>query len=383
MIFASVGWGLAVIASGLALALYLRSARLQARPAPADAHAEHQDANRTLLHALLDASPVALVLCADSGRIVLDNAAARRLFFADQSAEGQNFLRLVANGPSEFQNVLLEASDQLVGLHIEGQYESFHFSRRKLSYLGEPHTLILVRSMTREVAAHDIDVLRRVVRLISHEVNNSLAPVSSLVHSARMIVASGERLERLDRVFDTVEERSRHLAEFIAGYAGLARLPRPAPRSLEWKSLLDRLSALYPEAQLTAPDGSQGYFDPGQLEQALINLLKNAYESGGAREAVRLDVTPLEGDATELKVLDRGRGFTADALEHALLPFYTTKPGGTGVGLALVREIVHAHGGRLTLGGHEGGGAAIRVWLPGPGRGSDLENRTRLTLTRA
>jgi nitrogen fixation/metabolism regulation signal transduction histidine kinase len=237
--------------------------------------------------------------------------------------------------------------------------------------------------MTREVAAHDIDVLKRVVRLISHEVNNSLAPISSLVHSARAIVSSRERLERLDRVFDTVEERSRHLAEFIAGYASLARLPPPAPRALEWKSLLDRLSAMYPEAKLSAPEGSHGYFDPGQLEQALINLLKNAYESGGARDAVQLQVTPLEEQAVELNVLDRGRGFTPDALEHALLPFYTTKPGGTGVGLALVREIVHAHGGRLTLGAHEGGGAAVRVWLPGPGRAPDAEVRTRLTLTRA
>ncbi len=393
MLFASIGWCLAVIASGIAIALYVRGPRAErALRAPQDVRDARdvrdvrdvrEETDRTLLNALLDASPVALVLCADSGRIVLDNAAARRLFFADQSAEGQNFLRLAANGPSDIQAALLEASDQIVGLHVDGQYESFHFSRRKLNHRGEPHTLILVRSMTREVAAHDIDVLKRVVRLISHEVNNSLAPITSLVHSARTIVASGERLNRLDRVFDTVEERSRHLAEFIAGYAGLARLPRPAPRSLEWKSILDRLSALYPDAQLTAPDGSQGYFDPGQLEQALINLLKNAYESGGERESVQLKVSPLEDHATELKVLDRGRGFTPDALEHALLPFYTTKPGGTGVGLALVREIVHAHGGRLTLGGHEGGGAEVRVWLPGPSRVPDLESRTRLTLTRA
>lgn len=366
-----IAWGVASIASGLAIVLYARSVRAHTRDA----------ADRALLHVLLDASPVALVLCADSGRIVLENAAARRLFFADQSAEGQNFLRLAASGPEAFRTALLQATDEILGLHVDGQYENFHFSRRKLSYLGEPHTLLLVRTMTREVAAHDIDVLKRVVRLISHEVNNSLAPVSSLVHSARMIVGSGERLERLERVFDTVEERSRHLAEFIAGYAGLARLPAPSPRSLEWKTLLDRLSVMYPEAQLMAPVGSSGYFDSSQLEQALINLLKNAYEAGGARESVALRVTPLPEEATELKVLDRGRGFTADSLEHALLPFYTTKPGGTGVGLALVREIVNAHGGQLTLGGQEGGGAAVRMWLPGPRRAPDAESRARLTLT--
>lgn len=384
---ASIGWAFALVASALACAAWMRATRaaraLQALTTETTARKGRDEADHALLHELLDASPVALVLCSDSGQIVLDNLAARRLFFADQSAEGQNFLRLAANGPPELQAALSQVTDEIVSLTIDGQREDFLFSRRKLNHLGEPHTLLLVRAMTQEVAAHDIDVLKRVVRLISHEVNNSLAPISSLVHSARVVVKSGERLERLERVFDTIDERSRHLAEFIAGYAALARLPRPAPRSLEWRSLLERLAPLYPDAHLSAPDASAGYFDPGQLEQALINLLKNAYESGGARDSVQLRVTPLDDQAAELQVLDRGRGFTPDALEHALLPFYTTKPGGTGVGLALVREIVHAHGGRLTLGAHQGGGAAIRLWLPGPRPVATAESRARLTLTRA
>lgn len=340
------------------------------------------EASRELLHLLLEASPLAIVFCRDGGRILLENAAARRLFFADQPAEGQNFLSLIANGPPELQSVLLHATDQIVGLTVDGQHEIYHFARLKLMYLGEPHMLMSVRPMTREVAQHDIDVLKRVVRLLSHEVNNSLAPVSSLVHSARLVLSSRERLERLDRVFDTIEERSTHLAEFIASYASLARLPRPVPRAIEWRSMIDKLAALYPEAELDAPQGAEGYFDPGQIEQALINLLKNANEAGGAPADVRLSVKPLPDQAAELAVRDRGRGFSPEALENALLPFYTTKSGGSGVGLALVREIVHAHGGRLTLGAHEGGGASVRVWLPGPKTIPDSD-RARLTLTRA
>jgi len=375
-----LGWIVALALSSFALILWLQlhaagRAVTPAEPAP--------EAEPALLQALLEASPVALLLCTDGGRIVIENAAARRLFFAEQSGIGQNFLRLVANGPAAIRGALLHASDEIVGLSLDGQHEVYHFSRRKLSYHAEPHTLLLVRPVTREVAQHDIDVLKRVVRLISHEVNNSLAPISSLVHSARMVVSSGERLERLERVFDTVEERSKHLSEFIAGYASLARLPQPAPRELLWQPLLDKLAALYPEAALSAPAGAAGFFDPAQLEQALINLLKNAYEAAGARDAVALRVDALPDHAAQLHVLDRGPGFSADALEHALLPFYSTKPGGTGVGLALVREIVHAHGGQLTLGEQEGGGAAVRVWLPGPAPLPSPDQRARLTLTRA
>ena len=384
MLVAAMGWVAAVVASALALALHLRGANRQRNLEAVSLELRERDASaRTLLQTLLDASPVAFVLLTEVGKIVVENAAARRVFFEDRSAEGQNFLRLAANVSQDLQSALARTSDAIVSLHVDGQYETFHFARRTLGYLGMPHTLVMVRPMTSEVAAHDIDVLKRVVRLISHEVNNSLAPISSLTHSGRVILGSGERLQRLERVFDTVEDRCRHLDEFIAGYAALARLPPPAPRALEWSALLEPLSSLYPDAQLSAPPGSQGYFDPAQLEQALINLLKNARESGGPAEAVQLRVTTLDDQAATVDVLDRGSGFSEEALEHALLPFYTTKPGGSGVGLALVREIVHAHGGRLTLGAREGGGAAVRVWLPGPSRAAAADDIARLTLTRA
>jgi signal transduction histidine kinase len=368
-----------LVVAGLALQ---RTRKLTHALEVAERERSQHAADRELLRVLIDQSPLAIVLCTDAGRIVLDNAAARRLFFEERSAQGQNFVRLVANGPKALQSALLHINDEIIGLTVDGRHELYHVSRRKLQYASEPHTLLMVRPMTREVAQHDIAVLKRVVRLLSHEVNNSLAPVSSLVHSARVIVSSGERLERLQRVFDTIDERSQHLSQFIASYAALARLPQPAPREVEWGALLGKLSALYPEAQLGAPSGATGYFDPAQLEQALINLLKNAYESGGPGDAIRVSVTPLPEQAAEVSVSDRGRGFSADALEHALLPFYTTKPGGSGVGLALVREVVHAHGGSLSLGENVGGGAAIKLWLPGPRPGPSSEDRARLTLTR-
>lgn len=371
---------LVLVASLVALARLRAAGRSehQARLSTEQRSAEREQ----LLQTLLDASPFAIVFYADAGRIVYANRFAQRLFFEDQPAEGKNFLRLVESGPKAFRPALLGARDEIAGFDIEGQRETYHFARRTFAFAEEPHTLLVVRQLTREVARHEIEVLKRVVRLISHEVNNSLGPVSSLVHSARQIVKSGERIERLERVFQTVDERAKHLAQFIAGYAALAKLPRPQPLDVDWSGLLARLRTLYPEAQLVAREGARGHFDPVQIEQALINLLKNACEAGGALDQVRLEVSELEGGAAEVRVADAGAGFSPDALEHALLPFYTSKPGGSGVGLALVREVVDAHGGQLTLGSRPGGGALVTLRLPGRAKPVDPAERARLTLTR-
>lgn len=164
MILAAMGWVAAVVASALALALHLRGAHRQRALEAVSRELRERDASaRTLLQALLDASPVAFVLLTEVGKIVVENAAARRVFFADRSAEGQNFLRLAANVSQDLQSALARTSDAIVSLHVDGQYETFHFARRTLGYLGAPHTLVMVRPMTSEVAAHDIDVLKRVL----------------------------------------------------------------------------------------------------------------------------------------------------------------------------------------------------------------------------
>jgi two-component system nitrogen regulation sensor histidine kinase NtrY len=378
----------AVTAYALSLRARLGQAAAQATTADArtaeQALEERTRERELLLRTLLDASPLAIVCYADAGRILFANSPASRLFFEDQPAEGKNFLRLVSTGPVAFRHALLGASDEIASFDIEGQRETYNFVRRTFPFNGEPHTLLVVRHITREVTRHELDVLKRVVRLLSHEVNNSLAPVSSLVHSARQIIKTGERIDRLERVFTTIDERTKHLAQFIASYAALARLPKPAPRELEWEPVLARLRAMYPEARLTAAEGARGYFDPAQLEQALINLLKNGSEAGGPADAVELHVQALEDGATELLVLDRGLGFSGEALENAVLPFFTTKPGGSGVGLALVREVVDAHAGQLVLGARADGGAVVTVRLPGAKKqGQTGESLARLTLTRA
>jgi two-component system nitrogen regulation sensor histidine kinase NtrY len=198
--------------------------------------------------------------------------------------------------------------------------------------------------------------------VIAHELNNSLAPITSLAHSGRLL--AGEPPEpRLARVFDTIGERAAHLATFIDGYARFAKLPRPRPEPVAWAPFLARLEgtmAFRLEGALPAEPGS---FDARQLEQVMINLLKNAAESGSPPDEITVAVQRAAA-GFRIEVADRGTGLSESTLRDALLPFYSTKPTGSGLGLTLCREIVEAHGGRLSLANRAGGGALVTVWLP-------------------
>jgi len=205
---------------------------------------------------------------------------------------------------------------------------------------------------------------KKVIRVISHELNNSLAPVASLAHSGGELLKRG-KYEQLEKVFTTIAERAKHLEQFIQGYARFAKLPTPRPELTAWRELVERLrSQCVFQVDATLPD-APARFDPAQLEQALVNLIRNAHESGSKPEDVHLRVRKLP-TSVAIEVSDRGSGMNEAVLSNALLPFYSTKRGGTGLGLALVREIAEAHGGRVALANREGGGVTVTITLPQP-----------------
>jgi len=146
-------------------------------------------------------------------------------------------------------------------------------------------------------------------------------------------------------VFDTIEERTKHLQTFLAGYAELARLPAPRRAHVAWAPVLARLREAWPRVTLEGVPEGTGWIDEGQVEQLLVNLVKNAGEARPDGE-VAAGVQRADG-GFEVTVRDRGPGMSEEVLKNALLPFYSTKERGTGLGLALCREIVEAHGGRV------------------------------------
>jgi nitrogen fixation/metabolism regulation signal transduction histidine kinase len=351
--------------------------------ARAKANESVQRIRERIIPIIADSVPDAVVLFSDIGTIQYSNVVARDLFFEGQSPEGQNFIRLVSAAAAPLREALLGETDRFFSVDVEGRRESYHLSRRTFMVEEEQLTLLVVKYMTREIHRREVEVLQRVVRVISHEVNNSLAPISSLMHSARMIATKLQHVEKYQRVFDTIDERASHLRSFLEGYAALARLPRPRFRDTSWEHIFAQVSTLYPELALPEPPSEPGWFDGGQVEQVLINLIKNACEAGSPLSAVELRVKTGADGSSEIEVLDRGPGFSAEAMQNAVLPLYTTKPHGSGMGLALSREVAEAHGGSLDVSNRSDGGGWIRVRLAGRAvKAVPDASRSRLTLTR-
>ena len=315
-----------------------------------------------LLDTVVQHSPTALLLTDASDRIVYANLAARHLFNEGKSPAGLRFEDLLAACPDAMRQALAASEDSLFGVEMGNDEEYFHLSRRDFRLQGRPHQLYLVQRMTRELSRQEVAVWKRVIRVISHELNNSLAPISSLAHSGAELARRGD-LVRLPRVFEGIGERVRHLHAFTAGYASFAKLPQPNPAEVEWAAFLEALK-LHCDFRLVGDvPAEQANFDAAQIEQVLINLIKNAVEAGGDPGEVTLTIRHAVQN-WRIEVADRGPGMSDTVLAQALLPFYSTKRSGTGLGLALAREIVEAHGGRIGLANREGGGLRVTVSLP-------------------
>jgi nitrogen fixation/metabolism regulation signal transduction histidine kinase len=315
-----------------------------------------------LLDTVIQATPLALVLTDEGGHIVYSNVAARQLLHSGRKLEGLMLAAVLAGAPAPLAAAIGGGGDTLFTMEIAGEPEVYHLSQRSFVLNARPHRLLLLKQLTRELAAQEVAVWKKVIRVIAHELNNSLAPITSLAHSGRLL--AGEAADaRLTRVFDTIGERAAHLATFIEGYGRFAKLPRPRPEPVAWAPFLARLEGTgHFRVEGTLPR-EPGSFDARQLEQVMINLLKNAAESGSPAAEITVAVQ-RSAPGFRIEVADRGTGLTEGTLRDALLPFYSTKPAGTGLGLTLCREIVEAHGGRLSLANRAGGGALVTLWLP-------------------
>ena len=242
---------------------------------------------------------------------------------------------------------------------------------------GRPHQLLVLSDLSRALREEEREATRRLVRVLGHEINNSLAPIKSVAESLRRLVTrvpaaraapEGGDAEDIANGLSLIAGRAESLSRFMASYARLARLPSPKLQPLDVATWVRRVAALERRIDVAVEAGPDIVIaaDGDQLDQLLINLVDNAADAAletGGSVAVGWR---RERKFVEVWVRDEGPGLADTG--NLFVPFFTTKPEGSGIGLVLSRQIAEAHGGRLTLANREEGkGAEARLLLPALG----------------
>ena len=241
--------------------------------------------------------------------------------------------------------------------------------RTRIRERGLPLELVVISDLTQALSEQELLAWQRLVRVLGHELNNSLAPIKSIAGSLVSILnrdpMPDDWRDDMKRGLTVITSRSESLSRFIGAYARLAKLPRPQLQPLDVSACVGRAVSFETRLEVKVLGGPEMTVqaDPDQLEQVLINLLRNAADAslttnGGVGIGWRRD-----GSMMEIWIRDDGPGLSSTA--NLFVPFFTTKPGGSGIGLVLSRQIAEGHGGALMLENRtDGPGCLARLRLP-------------------
>lgn len=282
----------------------------------------------------------------------------RRLRLVNRAGErvmAQNAERLLGKTAEELD--LLEClegeSARTLEKNFPGQSGRWGFRRSVFRQQGMPHYLLVLADLSRALREEERQAWQRLVRVLGHELNNSLAPICSISGSLEDIMKREARAadweDDLRRGLKVIHERSDALSRFMRDYSRLARLPRPQLRPADLGTLVRTAAGLEARAVIEVEPGPEVTMnvDPDQLQQMLINLIRNAVDASlDSKGQVRVS-WEKNGSWVNLIVQDEGSGIANPG--NLFVPFFTTKPGGSGIGLVLSRQIAEAHGGTLIL----------------------------------
>ena len=315
-----------------------------------------------MLDKVLNASPMVTILVDHRDTIVFTNNSAQQAFELNGSIVGRQWTNLVESLAPEFQHALNNHGESIFTLtDSQGAQQAWHVTHSSVTIHQAQHKLFLLKTITQELSKQEVATWKKVISVISHELNNSIAPISSMCHSGELLAKNLDE-PRLNRVFNTISGRINHLNDFIKGYATLTKVKLPNKHAVNWSVLIEQLQSLYPFKLTTPLPQITLNADIAQLEQVFINVLKNAHEADDSGHiTMGFNITE---SAIEITINDNGSGMSAEVIQNALLPFYSTKHSGTGLGLALCREIIEAHDGKLIFNNREQGGLCVLIILP-------------------
>ena len=328
--------------------------------------------------ALIEAAPVALLTVGDDGVVRLLNKAARALFrpldgrpLGDFAGSGDAFVAALDPVAGRLGRTLVRFVTGTNAQRAIVTVTEFNRSGRRLR-------LVSIEPIGRELDAAEVAAQADLVRVLTHEIMNSMTPITSLARSAATLMAQvpdpGAAVNDARRAIDIVADRASGLLGFVDSYRQYAALPQPSRRPFAALAWAETTVDLFRRAAFGAdlavevavvPPGAMLDADPDLLVQAIVNLLKNAAEAGARRATLRI---ASGGSGMVVEVEDDGPGIAAALAADIFLPFFTSKPTGTGIGLSLARQVAVAHGGTITVATGALGGALFRIGLPTAGR---------------
>jgi two-component system, NtrC family, nitrogen regulation sensor histidine kinase NtrY len=323
---------------------------------------------------LIDTVPVAIVTQDEAGEVTLANRAARRL-------AGRGIARLEHLGDTAATRLEQLPPGQRCVLRL-GNEQRVLASVARFSAGDRPVRVFSLQNIESELDAVELQAWQDLLRVLAHEMMNSLTPISSLAESVRPLLEqtmaaqtdAHSSLRDVADAVDVIARRSSGLLSFVERYRKMADLPPPALESLSARQLVHRIEQLMRptfEAKAIAysssiePADLTIRADGNLLEQALINLVHNAMDavSGAQHPTIELHCL-LRDERCAISVCDNGKGLDSTSVERMFVPFFTTKPGGSGIGLSLARQIAYAHHGRLDAAPNGSAGAIFTLSIP-------------------
>ena len=338
-----------------------------------------REAQRRYLETLVEHVPVAILALRDDGAVELLNNAARRLFNASAATAID---QLVAYGAAFQRDIAQSKAGErtVTRIELDGVQRHLILSTTQITVAGAVIRLVTLQDIQSELDWNELSAWQDMARVLSHEIMNSLTPIASLARTAdemvddlaRRAAAEDELVADIHSAIRTLARRSDGLMRFVRSYRQFTQMPPPSLRPLGLREYFQRLEKLLLtewagrgiELHVAPPaNGLTVLADDTLLDQAVINLLRNAADAASASAApqVWLDARLSDRGRPVIEIGDNGPGVDEALGEKIFLPFFTTKPDGSGIGLALARQVMLVHKGAITASGRPGGGALFRL----------------------
>lgn len=346
------------------------------------------------LRALIEHVPVPLLSVSETLQLRLWNNSARRLFGQAEIGANQD-LTQYGNDFAELVHSIKPGERRVINFALENMVRQFAVQATQVIQNGRQETLISLQDIQSEIDQTQITAWQDLVKVLTHEIMNSITPVTSLANTAVGLAALakqdlaglslpdsaqkqliGETLDDVSDAVNTVARRSDNLMQFVTSYRRLTRLPAADRQTVSIASFLREIFDLVkPEWEkqgieahyAVTPMALTAQLDRGMVEQLLLNLLKNAEQAlltdtrDNARKQIRINAHLNKRGHLEIVIQDSGPGIEPAMREQVFVPFYTTKREGSGVGLALTRQVMTAHGGSVRLSDDDSGGAKFTL----------------------